>query len=161
YTVALIAIQQIDTPEHVFETGMARGAAIAVGIAAVAVVNDLLAAPDSLPQLASRLAALHRRVRDYAKTVAVDAAADAVAAAGLLRDITALRPEMASLATESASGSVRSAAARSAAVALVAEVYAARALNAATADVASADLASQELQRRDAEVHEGLAALNA
>jgi uncharacterized membrane protein YccC len=161
YTVALIAIQQIDTPEHVFETGMARGAAIAVGIAAVAVVNDLLAAPDSHPQLASQLAALQRRVRDYAKTVALDAAADAVAAAGLLRDIAALRPGMASLATESASGSVRSAAARSTAVALVAEVYAARALNAATADAASADLASRELQRRDAEVHEGLAALNA
>jgi uncharacterized membrane protein YccC len=161
YTVALIAIQQIDTPEHVFETGMARGAAIAVGIAAIAVVNDLLVAPDSHPQFASQLAALHRRVRDYANTVAVDAAADTVAAAGLLRDIAALRPEMASLATESASGSVRSSAARSTAVALVAEVHAARALNAATADAASADLASQELQRRDAEVCEGLAALNA
>ena len=161
YTVALIAIQQIDTPEHVFETGMARGAAIAVGIAAIAVVNDLLAAPDSYPQLASRLAVLHRRVRDYAKAVAVDAAADTAAAAGLLRDIAALHPEMASLATESAGGSVRSAAARSTAVALVAEVYAARALNAATADAASADVASRALQRRDAEVHEGLAALNA
>src|SRR6201997_5221435 len=34
YTVAFVAIQQIDTPEHVFETGMARGATIAVGIAA-------------------------------------------------------------------------------------------------------------------------------
>ncbi len=28
YTVALIATQQIDTPQHVFESGMARGAAI-------------------------------------------------------------------------------------------------------------------------------------
>jgi uncharacterized membrane protein YccC len=36
--------------EHVFETGMARGAAIAVGIAAVALVNDLLAAPDTFPR---------------------------------------------------------------------------------------------------------------
>jgi uncharacterized membrane protein YccC len=56
YTVALIAIQQLDAPEHVFESGMARGAAIAVGVAAIAVVNDLLAAPDSFPQLASQLA---------------------------------------------------------------------------------------------------------
>jgi uncharacterized membrane protein YccC len=89
YTVALVAIQQTDTPEHVFETGMARGAAIAVGIAAVALVNDLLAAPDSFPRLMSQLAALHRRVRDYSKPVLRDEAADAATAAGLLRDIAA------------------------------------------------------------------------
>jgi uncharacterized membrane protein YccC len=191
YTVALVAIQQIDTPEHVFETGMARGAAIAVGIAAVALVNDVLAAPDSFPQVASRLAALHRRVRDYARPPPRDEAAEA-AAAGLLRDIAALHPEMASLATESASGSARSAAARSAAVALVAEVYAARAMNAlrATADpafremmaatlegsgkpspaagvigspplAAPAGLLLQAFLRRDAEVREALTALNA
>jgi hypothetical protein len=146
------------------------------------------------------LAALHRRVHDYAKPVLRDDAADAATAAGLLRDIVALRPDMASLAPESASGSIRSAAARSAAVALVAEVYAARALNAlpATADPpfrdwvatirdrsgdpppASAAVgreeadpaapsllspplawAAREFLRRDAEVREGLAALNA
>ena len=94
YTVALIAIQQLDTPQHVFESGVARGAAIAVGIAAVAFVNDLLAAPDSFPRLASQLAALHARVRDYAKPVPRDEATDAATAAGLLRDIAALRPEI-------------------------------------------------------------------
>jgi uncharacterized membrane protein YccC len=133
YTVALIAIQQLDAPDHVFESGMARGAAIAVGVAAIAVVNDLLAAPDSFPQLASQLAALHRRVRDYAKPVPRDRATDAATAAGLLRDIAALRPEIASLATESASGSNRSAAARNTAVALVAAIHAARALKAIVA----------------------------
>jgi uncharacterized membrane protein YccC len=199
YTVALVAIQQIDTPERVFMTGMERGAAIVVGIVAVAVVNDLLAAPDSFPQLASQLAALHRRVRDYAKAVLRGEATDAATAAGLLRDIAALRPETASLATESASGSIRSAAANSTAVALAAQVYAARALNAlpaaadsafrdrmaATLDRSSERLptsaaerdnadpgapaplsaplawASRELLRRDAEVRDGLAAVNA
>jgi uncharacterized membrane protein YccC len=200
YTVALVAIQQMDTPERVFETGMARGAAIAVGICAVALVNDLLAAPDSFPRLASQLAILHRRVCDYVKPALRDKASDAATAAGLLRDISALRPEMRSLATESVSGSARSAAAQTAAVALVAQVYAARALNAlhATADPAfremmaatlngnryrlpaSADLGredadpgakpplpaplarvSQQFLRRDAEVREALAALNA
>jgi hypothetical protein len=82
YTVALIAIQQLDTPQHVFESGVARGAAIAVGIIALAVVNDLLAAPDSHPQLASQLAALHRRVRDYAKAVIRDEATDPATASG-------------------------------------------------------------------------------
>jgi hypothetical protein len=44
--------------QHVFETGMARGAAIAVGIVAAAVVNDLLAARDSHPQVAVQLVAI-------------------------------------------------------------------------------------------------------
>jgi uncharacterized membrane protein YccC len=130
YTVAIVAIEQLDTPQLVFETAVARGAAIVVGIAAVAVVNDLLAAPDSYPQLAAQLAAIHRRVCDYARAVLRDEATDAATAAGLLRDIAALRPELASLATESANGPARSAAARSTAVALVAEVHAARALDA-------------------------------
>ena len=157
------------------KVSVARGAAIAVGVAAVALVNDLLAAPDSFPQLASQLAALHRRVRDYAKPVPRDEATDAATAAGLLRDIAALRPEITSLATELASGSIRSAAARSTAVALVAAVHAARALKAVVAatnpamgDMSAATLqspalasASREFLRRISEVREGLAALNA
>ena len=46
YTVALVAIQQIDNPEHVFEAGMMRGAGILVGIASLTIVSDLLWAPD-------------------------------------------------------------------------------------------------------------------
>src|SRR5262250_207056 len=49
YSVGVIAIQQIDAPDQVFLSGMERGAAIAVGIAAIALVNDLLAAPDHCP----------------------------------------------------------------------------------------------------------------
>ena len=66
YTVALIATQQIDHPQHVFESGMARGAAIAVGILSIAVVNTLIFAPDHQPRLVAQLAALRRRVREYA-----------------------------------------------------------------------------------------------
>jgi hypothetical protein len=165
---------------------MARGAAIAVGIAAIAVVNDLLAAPDSHPQLAARLTALHRRVRDYAKAVLRDAATE-VTTAALLGDIAAFRPEITSLATESTSGSARGAAARSTAIPLVTEVHAARALGVvvATADPASRDAiaaaldpedptappdlpptlsapaasALGEVLRRDSEVRDGLAAV--
>src|SRR6516165_5806115 len=137
YTVALVAIQQIDAPDQVFQSGMERGAAIAVGIAAIALVNDLLAAPDHHPQLAARLTALHRRVRDYAKAVLRDAAS-VVTTAALLGDIAALRPEIASLAPESASGSIRSAAARSTAVALGARVPPARVLGAVVAPPAPA-----------------------
>jgi len=175
YTVALVAVEQIDAPQNVFEAGVERGAAIVVGIAATALVNDLLAVSDSSPPLTLRLAALHRRVRDYAGLFLGHKAADAATAAGLLRDITALHPEMESLAPETAGGSARSAAARSAAVALVAQVYAARALNALSAaeerkeaDPGEPSLlssraawASREFRRRDAEVQEAIAALNA
>jgi uncharacterized membrane protein YccC len=130
YTVAIVAIEQLDAPQHVFETGMARGAAIVVGIVAVAVVNDLLAAPDSHPQLAVQLVAIQRRLRDYVRAVIREEANDPTIAAGLLCDIAALHSDMTSLATESASGSMRSAAARSTAVALIAELHAARAVNA-------------------------------
>jgi uncharacterized membrane protein YccC len=129
YTVAVVAIQQqLDTPLHVFDAGMQRGAAIAVGIAAVAIVNDLLVAPDRHLGLASQLAILHRQVRDHAKSVLRGETSDGTTTATLLRDIASLRPDMGSLATESSGGSNRSAAARSTAVALVAEMHAARVL---------------------------------
>ncbi len=157
YTVAIVAIQEIDAPQHLFETGLARGAAITVGIAVIAVVNDLLAAPDRHVGLADQLAKLHVRVRGLARTATRGESADPVPTAGLLREIAALRSEMLSLATESANGSNRSAAARSAAVALVAEVHAARVL--AAVDTARRDRASREVLRRDREAGEALAAL--
>jgi len=128
YTVGLIAVQQIDTPQRVFESGMSRGAAIAVGVLSITLVNNLLLAPDRYPRLMVQLAAMHRRIREYAKAVIRDAVTDATEAATLMREIVALRPEIASLATESSSGSLRSTAARNTTVALVAELHAIRAL---------------------------------
>jgi uncharacterized membrane protein YccC len=62
YTLAFIAVQQIDSPQHVFESAMARGAAIVVGILAITIVNDLLAAPDQHPRLAAQLGSLRPQV---------------------------------------------------------------------------------------------------
>lgn len=127
-TVALIAIQQIDSPLQVFPTGVARGAAIAIGVLAVALVNEVLAAPDYHPVLASRLETLHRRITEFAQDAVRGEASSATAAADMLRDIAALHPEIASLATESISGPARTAAARSAMVELVSELTLARTL---------------------------------
>jgi uncharacterized membrane protein YccC len=129
YTVAVVAIEQLDAPQNVFQDAVARGAAIGVGIAAVALVNDLLAVPDSHPQIGAKLAALHGRVRAYAKAIIRGETTDAATAARLLSDTALLRSDLTSLATESGGGPIRSAAARCAAVALVAEVQAARALS--------------------------------
>ena len=100
YTVAVIAVQRIDNPQHIFESGVERGAAITIGILAVTVVNDLLAAPDHHPHLAAQLGSLHRRVARYARRVLGGEAVPAKTAAALLGDVVALRPEINSLAAE-------------------------------------------------------------
>jgi len=128
YTVGLIAVQQIDSPQRVFESGFSRGAAIAVGALSITLVNNLLFAPDRYPRLMVQLAAIHRRIREYAKAVMQDEVTDLTATALLKREIVALRPDIASLATEASSGPLRGAAARSAIVAFVAELHAIRAL---------------------------------
>ncbi|MGY3586679.1 putative membrane protein YccC [Bradyrhizobium sp. USDA 4341] len=135
YTIAIIAVQQIDNPQHVFDSAMARGAAIMVGVLTVAVLNDLLAAPDHHPQLTAQLEALRHRIADYARCILNGEAMPVMTAVGLLRDIVALRPEIASLAAELNSGPARSAAARNVMVGLVAELFAARALEMSPAAV--------------------------
>jgi uncharacterized membrane protein YccC len=129
YTVALLAIQQIDNPGRVFESGMARGAAILIGIASIAIVNDLLSAPERHIKLAAQLADIRRRIGTFAKAAILGQTTQPITSAALLAEIAALRPEIASLAFESSAGTVRSAAGHNAAAALVAELHAARSLN--------------------------------
>jgi len=144
-TVALIVIQQIDSPQQVFPTGVARGAALAIGVLAYALVNDVLAVPDYYPVLATRLGALHRQIMSYLESAISRDAISAATTAGVLRDIAALRPEIATLTTESSSGTARSAAARSAMVDLVTELFLVRALAALPAAIRPGDRGSSEL----------------
>jgi uncharacterized membrane protein YccC len=132
-TVALIAVQQIDNPQQVFATGVARGAEIAVGVLASALISDVLAVPDYHPFLSSRLEALQLQVASYAESVLRGEVASSAVAAGLLRDIAAMRPEIAGLVTESSSGNARSTAARTAMVDLVTSLFFVRALTALSA----------------------------
>jgi uncharacterized membrane protein YccC len=157
YTVGFIAIQQIDNPLHVFESAMARGAAIVVGILSIAAVNALIFAPDRQPQLVAQLASLHRRVREYEGATLRGEPCNATTFLTLLREIIALRPEVTSVALESSSGSVRSVAARSAMVALVAELQAARTKRDPESETSA--WAGRELLRRDDEVRQNLLAL--
>lgn len=167
-TVALVAIAQIDSPEQVFNAGVMRGSAIVIGVLAIALVNNILAAPDYHPVVAARLDALHRRVMSYIARVIPGEATSGATAGPLLHDIAALRPATASLATESVCGTERSAAARTAIVDLVAGMFFARALAALPAD--REDDASglmticrtwvrRELLRNDADVDRSLKAV--
>jgi hypothetical protein len=124
----LLTIQQIDNPGRVFESGVARGAAIIIGIASVGIVNDLLSAPERHTKLAAQSADIRRRIGDFAKAAILGRTTQPITSATLLAEIAALRPEIASLAFESSAGPVRSAAGHNVAVALVAELHAARSL---------------------------------
>jgi uncharacterized membrane protein YccC len=128
YTVAIVAVAQIDSPQNIFLTGVDRGAAIAVGIVALALVNDVFLAPNVHTILAGKLAAMHQRVRTFALAILRGESADPIQSANLLREITALHPDISALVIESSAGWTRGAAARTAAVALVAEVSATNAL---------------------------------
>jgi uncharacterized membrane protein YccC len=128
YTVAIVAVAQIDSPQSIFLTGVDRGAAIAVGIVALALVNDVFLAPNVHTVLSAKLSAMHQRVRTFALAILRGESADPIQSANLLHEITTLRPDITALVAESSGGSVRAAAAASAAVALVAEVRAASAL---------------------------------
>ena len=127
-TVAIVAIEQIDVPQQVFDVGMARGSAIVIGILAVAFVNDILGAPDHYPKVFARLEALRCRVMEYGRGALRGQTMPDAISAGLLREITVLRSDIASLGAESSSGPARAAAARAAAVELVAALAAARSL---------------------------------
>ena len=129
-TVAFIAAAQIDNPGHVFESSMARGAAIVIGVLSVTIINDLLSAPDRYPRLAAQLDEIHRRIRECAKQTIFGEIIKPVTYASLIAEIVALRPEIASLTVESSSGPARGASAQNAATALVAELHALRALGA-------------------------------
>ncbi|MBE7212196.1 MAG: FUSC family protein [Gluconacetobacter diazotrophicus] len=126
YTVAIVAVGQVDTPQSVFLSGVARGAAEVLGIVTLAVVNDVLFAPDLFPGLMRRLETAHGRVHDFVLRTLRSGHADPNEVASLLTAITALRPDITALPGEAISGRARAAAARVAAMALVRQVMAAR-----------------------------------
>jgi uncharacterized membrane protein YccC len=128
YTVAIVAAVQIDSPQSIFLTGVDRAAAIAVGIAALALVNDVFLAPNVHNILSAKLAAIHQRVRTFALAILRGESADPIQSVNLLRETTDLHPDISALVIESSAGWARGAAARTAAVALVAEVSATNAI---------------------------------
>lgn len=139
YTVAIVAVTKIDAPRDVFLTGMNRGAAIAIGIAATALVSDLFAAPNVHTKLLDDLRATRRKVAGFAGRALRDGSAEDEAAASLLKALAALHPEISAAAAEVPGGRARAAAARSIAAALVETVMVARA---AATDAPQSALAS-------------------
>jgi uncharacterized membrane protein YccC len=128
YTVSIVAVLQVDTPQDVFLSGLNRGAAIAIAVAALALVNSLTHAPSIYVGLKQKLAAARAAVTAFALKAMRGETVSATATADLMRLVTGLRPEITALYLESTRGQHRGQAARTLAATLVMEVEAAYAL---------------------------------
>jgi uncharacterized membrane protein YccC len=130
YTVSLVAITQIDAPQNVFSTGVNRGAALAVGVIAVAFVNDLLGAPEVFPQLRDKIIRTQRRVGGFVSDALRLGPPPDAAVGDLLKDVVALRADVNAMPTEGPMGGGRASLARVAIAAMVQQIGVARATSA-------------------------------
>ncbi|MGX7741967.1 FUSC family protein [Rhodopseudomonas parapalustris] len=135
YTVAIVAIAQIDAPDKVFMAGMNRGAAIFVAIVVVTVINDILAAPDLSTLVGEKLARARMQVTEFAATTITKGTTTASDVGNLLQTVTAIRTDIDAVAAEGLSGGRRAAAAAAAVSALVQQTNMARAVAVAIDDL--------------------------
>ena len=119
YTVAIIALVNIDTPQNVFTTMTDRMAAIAIGILCVTLINDVFGSPPVWRELDRRINDIWRDVRSYARDVLSGNAENWDRAGALLAQISGLRDQVDIVAHDMADGRQRAAGARSAMLALV------------------------------------------
>ena len=128
YTVAIISVGQIDSPQDVFTNGMARLAVVSLGIASIALINDVFAAPDVYPDLRRRLYKAKDDTNALVEGILRDVDVAPQRVVGLLGTITALRLDILTLPSERPSGGRRSGAARSAVAAMIGAIGSARML---------------------------------
>jgi uncharacterized membrane protein YccC len=119
YTVAIIALVNIDTPQNVFTTMTDRMAAIAIGILCVTLINDVFGSPPVWRELNRRMNDIWRDVRGYTRDVLVGNQENPERTGALLAQISGLRDQVDIVAHDMADGRPRAAGARSAMLALV------------------------------------------
>src|SRR6266849_4417724 len=119
YTVGIITVVNIDTPQKVFTTMTDRVAAITIGILCVTLINDLFGSPSVWIGLERRITQAWHVVRDSARDVLSGAKGDAERAGMFFAAIVGLRDEVDIVAHDMADGRHRAAGARSAMLALV------------------------------------------
>jgi uncharacterized membrane protein YccC len=119
YTVAIIALVNIDTPQNVFTTMTDRMAAIAIGILCVTLINDVFGSPPVWRGLDRRINDIWCDVRGYARDVLSGNEESPERAGALLAQISGLRDQVDIIAHDMADGHHRAAGARSAMLALV------------------------------------------
>ncbi|MEJ0051049.1 MAG: FUSC family protein [Methylovirgula sp.] len=130
YTVGIILLTDIDTPQNVFDTAINRVAANLIGIAAVALVNLVFTRNVTYKRLASSLEARLVEVRLLARRILDRSEApDPLTYTKLEYSIVSLHSEVIYAAAELADGKTRSAGARNAIAGLVRMLVASRAID--------------------------------
>jgi uncharacterized membrane protein YccC len=112
YTVAIIALVNIDTPQNVFTTMTDRMAAIAIGILCVTLINDAFGSPPVWIELDRRIGDIWRDIRSYARDVLGGNEENPVRAGALLAQISGSRDQIEIVAHDMADGRHRAAGAR-------------------------------------------------
>ncbi len=128
YTVAIISVMQIDSPQNVFNAGIARVGVVVLGIATIALINDAFAAPELYPDVRRRMRAIAGEVEDAVRAIGRNEPVAPDRMRAMLAKMTALRLDVLTLPSERADGWRKSAAGESALAALVASLSAARAV---------------------------------
>ena len=128
YTVGIVVVANIATPQSVLVTTLERVAATALGIAAVLLVNIGFDSPRVWTGLHIRLLAAADNVRDFVRGALRDGPPEPATVAAMLSTIIALRDDARFIAGETTDGANRASGARSAVAALSAMIAASRSL---------------------------------
>ena len=139
YTVAIIAIAHIDTPQSTFDAAVDRVAAITLGIVAITFINDALGSPSIWRTVRDTLGDALAETRAFARETLTQGDPGSERTAALIRKIAALRGDASAIAGELDDGPDRAAGARSAIAALYVMAAAARHLAAAVARLPGPD----------------------
>ncbi|KIU37063.1 fusaric acid resistance protein [Methylobacterium radiotolerans] len=133
YTVAIIALGQIDEPQGTFDAAVSRVAVIVLGIVVITFINDALASPSTWRALLPQLREAWDETRGYARETLAVGDLGATRTAALIRAIAPMRADASAIAGELDDGRYRAAGARSCIAALYVMAAAIRSLGAAAA----------------------------
>ncbi len=128
YTVGLIAVANLDTPQAVFETGIARTAAIVVGVFVISCINDAFGSPSVISDVSAKLRAAATATQDFIRRSVRGESQCPASTIVLLRQIIGVRADIGFVASEFADGHARAAGARSAVSVLLCELATVRAV---------------------------------
>lgn len=133
YTVAIVALGQIDDPQGTFDAAVSRVAVIVLGIVVITFINDALASPSTWRALLPQLRKGWDDTRSYARETLESGDLGATRTAALIRTIAPMRADASAIAGELDDGRFRAAGARSCIAALYAMAAAIRSVAAAAA----------------------------
>lgn len=129
YTIALVAINVIDTPQNVFDVALSRASCVAIGIASVAFVNMLTGSPKAWQKLADSLEAKAGQIRAFGRdAMRGDSVPDAMETTAIAGEILSLSAQITYARTEIDRSTRRTAGARLAIIGMLTVLGSGRAI---------------------------------